>query len=211
MAYIVQYFGNLIDVLIYTLYCSSASLWIKWRVWPPEGWNGRTSPWSCWKIVSFGPELSFLLPEPSSSSLPPHVKYKIRMDIDDVTPQTDQTKTSMLKWSSNTNLRFTRINDTCNASMVQLLKKLISCFINVTDLGIQARLAEPFMTSAMFGVGFYLRTGFSWEEALTRLLTGKEPKMGVYVQQTDLPLLCWDSVSCTPSVSHHMMLFHNEQ
>lgn len=27
----------------------------------------------------------FLLPENSSSSLPPHVKYKIRMDIDDVT------------------------------------------------------------------------------------------------------------------------------
>ncbi|ROL48223.1 ATP-binding cassette sub-family A member 1 [Anabarilius grahami] len=27
----------------------------------------------------------FLLPDPSSSSLPPHVKYKIRMDIDDVT------------------------------------------------------------------------------------------------------------------------------
>lgn len=27
----------------------------------------------------------FLLPEPSSSSLPSHVKYKIRMDIDDVT------------------------------------------------------------------------------------------------------------------------------
>uniref|UniRef100_A0A672M4G2 P-type phospholipid transporter n=1 Tax=Sinocyclocheilus grahami TaxID=75366 RepID=A0A672M4G2_SINGR len=28
----------------------------------------------------------FLLPDPSASSLPPHVKYKIRMDIDDVTP-----------------------------------------------------------------------------------------------------------------------------
>ncbi|KAK7128111.1 hypothetical protein R3I93_020650 [Phoxinus phoxinus] len=27
----------------------------------------------------------FLLPDPSSSTLPPHVKYKIRMDIDDVT------------------------------------------------------------------------------------------------------------------------------
>lgn len=27
----------------------------------------------------------FLLPDNSSSSLPPHVKYKIRMDIDDVT------------------------------------------------------------------------------------------------------------------------------
>lgn len=27
----------------------------------------------------------FLLPDASSSSLPPHVKYKIRMDIDDVT------------------------------------------------------------------------------------------------------------------------------
>lgn len=27
----------------------------------------------------------FLLPDPSSKELPPHVKYKIRMDIDDVT------------------------------------------------------------------------------------------------------------------------------
>ena len=27
----------------------------------------------------------FLLPDPSSPTLPPHVKYKIRMDIDDVT------------------------------------------------------------------------------------------------------------------------------
>lgn len=27
----------------------------------------------------------FLLPDPSSSDLPAHVKYKIRMDIDDVT------------------------------------------------------------------------------------------------------------------------------
>ncbi len=69
----------------------------------------------------------FLLPEPSSSSLPPHVKYKIRMDIDDVT-RTNKIKDKYAEMSSH-KLKFTEENDTCNASMVNCLMKLISCFI----------------------------------------------------------------------------------
>lgn len=47
----------------------------------------------------------FLLPDPSSSFLPPHVKYKIRMDIDDVT-RTNKIKDKYIEMSTRT-LRFT--------------------------------------------------------------------------------------------------------
>lgn len=43
----------------------------------------------------------FLLPDPSSFSLPPHVKYKIRMDIDDVT-RTNKIKDKYIEMSTHT-------------------------------------------------------------------------------------------------------------
>uniref|UniRef100_A0A8C1AJD1 P-type phospholipid transporter n=1 Tax=Cyprinus carpio carpio TaxID=630221 RepID=A0A8C1AJD1_CYPCA len=88
----------------------------------------------------------FLLPEPSSSSLPPHVKYKIRMDIDDVT-------------------RTNKIKD------------------KFWDPG---PAAEPF-SDLRYVWGGFIYVQDLVERAVTRLLTGKEPKMGIYVQQMPYP------------------------
>uniref|UniRef100_A0A8C2HFA4 P-type phospholipid transporter n=1 Tax=Cyprinus carpio TaxID=7962 RepID=A0A8C2HFA4_CYPCA len=88
----------------------------------------------------------FLLPEPSSSSLPPHVKYKIRMDIDDVT-------------------RTNKIKD------------------KFWDPG---PAAEPF-SDLRYVWGGFIYVQDLVERAVTRLLTGKEPKMGIYAQQMPYP------------------------
>ncbi|KAF4107052.1 phospholipid-transporting ATPase ABCA1 isoform X2 [Onychostoma macrolepis] len=88
----------------------------------------------------------FLLPEPSSSSLPPHVKYKIRMDIDDVT-------------------RTNKIKD------------------KFWDPG---PAAEPF-SDLRYVWGGFIYVQDLVERAVTHLLTGKEPKMGIYVQQMPYP------------------------
>ncbi|TRY97479.1 hypothetical protein DNTS_008213 [Danionella cerebrum] len=88
----------------------------------------------------------FLLPDPSSSLLPPHVKYKIRMDIDDVT-------------------RTNKIKD------------------KFWDPG---PAAEPF-SDLRYVWGGFIYVQDLVERAVTRLLTGKEPKTGIYVQQMPYP------------------------
>uniref|UniRef100_A0A673MDH0 Zgc:172302 n=1 Tax=Sinocyclocheilus rhinocerous TaxID=307959 RepID=A0A673MDH0_9TELE len=88
----------------------------------------------------------FLLPDPSASSLPPHVKYKIRMDIDDVT-------------------RTNKIKD------------------KFWDPG---PAAEPF-SDLRYVWGGFIYVQDLVERAVTHLLTGKEPKTGIYVQQMPYP------------------------
>ncbi|XP_001920862.6 phospholipid-transporting ATPase ABCA1 isoform X2 [Danio rerio] len=88
----------------------------------------------------------FLLPNSSSSVLPPHVKYKIRMDIDDVT-------------------RTNKIKD------------------KFWDPG---PAAEPFSDMRYVWGGFVYVQDLV-ERAVTRLLTGKEAKTGIYVQQMPYP------------------------
>ncbi|XP_051957162.1 phospholipid-transporting ATPase ABCA1 [Xyrauchen texanus] len=88
----------------------------------------------------------FLLPDPLSTSLPPHVKYKIRMDIDDVT-------------------RTNKIKD------------------KFWDPG---PAAEPFSDLRYIWGGFIYVQDLV-ERAVTRLLTGKETNMGIYLQQMPYP------------------------
>ncbi|KAI2659243.1 Phospholipid-transporting ATPase ABCA1 [Labeo rohita] len=95
----------------------------------------------------------FLLPDPSSSSLPPHVKYKIRMDIDDVT-------------------RTNKIKD------------------KFWDPG---PAAEPF-SDLRYVWGGFIYVQDLVERAVTRLLAGKEPNTGIYVQQMPYPCFVDDGV-----------------
>ncbi|XP_017334205.1 phospholipid-transporting ATPase ABCA1 isoform X2 [Ictalurus punctatus] len=88
----------------------------------------------------------FLLPEPSSSDLPPHVKYKIRMDIDDVT-------------------RTSKIKD------------------KFWDPG---PAAEPFSDLRYIWGGFVYVQDLV-EQAITRVLSGKQPTTGIYIQQMPYP------------------------
>ncbi|XP_030640902.1 phospholipid-transporting ATPase ABCA1 [Chanos chanos] len=88
----------------------------------------------------------FLLPDPSSPDLPPHVSYKIRMDIDDVT-------------------RTNKIKD------------------KFWDPG---PAAEPFSDLRYVWGGFvYVQDVV--ERAITRVLSGKDLKTGIYVQQMPYP------------------------
>ncbi|XP_058257271.1 phospholipid-transporting ATPase ABCA1 isoform X2 [Hemibagrus wyckioides] len=88
----------------------------------------------------------FLLPDPSSTELPPHVKYKIRMDIDDVT-------------------RTNKIKD------------------KFWDPG---PAAEPFSDLRYIWGGFVYVQDLV-ERAITRVLSGKQPTTGIYVQQMPYP------------------------
>ncbi|XP_053093930.1 phospholipid-transporting ATPase ABCA1 isoform X2 [Pangasianodon hypophthalmus] len=88
----------------------------------------------------------FLLPDPSSSDLPPHVKYKIRMDIDDVT-------------------RTNKIKD------------------KFWDPG---PAAEPFSDLRYIWGGFVYVQDLV-ERAITRVLSGKQPTTGIYIQQMPYP------------------------
>ncbi|XP_063057110.1 phospholipid-transporting ATPase ABCA1 [Engraulis encrasicolus] len=88
----------------------------------------------------------FMLPDPSAPALPPHVSYKIRMDIDDVT-------------------RTNKIKD------------------KFWDPG---PAAEPFSDMRYIWGGFVYVQDLV-ERALTRVMTGKELNMGVYLQQMPYP------------------------
>ncbi|MCJ8737839.1 hypothetical protein PDJAM_G00028690 [Pangasius djambal] len=88
----------------------------------------------------------FILPDPSSSDLPPHVKYKIRMDIDDVT-------------------RTNKIKD------------------KFWDPG---PAAEPFSDLRYIWGGFVYVQDLV-ERAITRVLSGKQPTTGIYIQQMPYP------------------------
>ncbi|XP_062869316.1 phospholipid-transporting ATPase ABCA1 [Trichomycterus rosablanca] len=88
----------------------------------------------------------FLLPDPSSPNLPPHVKYKIRMDIDDVT-------------------RTNKIKD------------------KFWDPG---PAAEPFSDMRYIWGGFVYVQDLV-ERAITRVLSGKQPTTGIYIQQMPYP------------------------
>ncbi|XP_026873152.2 phospholipid-transporting ATPase ABCA1 isoform X2 [Electrophorus electricus] len=88
----------------------------------------------------------FLLPDPSTPELPPHVKYKIRMDIDDVT-------------------RTNKIKD------------------KFWDPG---PAAEPFSDMRYVWGGFVYVQDLV-ESAIVRILSGKRPTTGIYVQQMPYP------------------------
>ncbi|KAF5910024.1 ATP-binding cassette sub-family A member 1-like isoform X1 [Clarias magur] len=88
----------------------------------------------------------FLLPDPSSSDLPPHIKYKIRMDIDDVT-------------------RTNKIKD------------------KFWDPG---PAAEPFSDLRYVWGGFVYVQDLV-ERAVTRVMSGKQPTTGIYIQQMPYP------------------------
>ncbi|KAL2090306.1 hypothetical protein ACEWY4_014994 [Coilia grayii] len=88
----------------------------------------------------------FLLPDPSAPALPPHVSYKIRMDIDDVT-------------------RTNKIKD------------------KFWDPG---PAAEPFSDMRYVWGGFVYVQDLV-EQALTRVMTGRDHSTAVYLQQMPYP------------------------
>ncbi|KAF3835266.1 hypothetical protein F7725_027824 [Dissostichus mawsoni] len=101
----------------------------------------------------------FLLPNSSSPNLPPHVKYKIRMDIDDVT-------------------RTNKIKDRYSGS------SKTSCFLlNVLGPWSSSR---PFNDMRYIWGGFVYVQDLV-ERAVSRILTGVQQTTGIYIQQMPYP------------------------
>lgn len=124
-----------------------------------------------WAAVVFQPPLNT-----TATALPPHVRYKIRMDIDDVT-RTDKIKD--------------RLGDAAPPSIPSLAWGVV-CPPPSPSMLLYPRFWDPGPEADPFNDLHYVWGGFVYvqdlvEQAVVRVQTGTAPRVGVYLQQMPYP------------------------